>query len=80
MGSCLPSWRITFIMLRLEGKTLYLEKFSFPQNKICTTEALSDRDVLGYRGTRAFELPHDKTNKMTACPAKTQISMGIRPV
>ena len=27
-----------------------------------------------------FELLHDKTNKMTVCPAKTQISLGIRPV
>ena len=26
------------------------------------------------------EPPHDKTNKMTVCPAKTQISLGIRPV
>ena len=28
----------------------------------------------------AFEPPHDKTNKMTVRPAKTQISLGIRPV
>ena len=27
-----------------------------------------------------FEPPHDKTNKMTVRPAKTQISLGIRPV
>ena len=27
-----------------------------------------------------FEPPHDKTNKLTMCPAKTQISLGIRPV
>ena len=27
-----------------------------------------------------YELPHDKTNKMTVCPAKTRISLGIRPV
>ena len=27
-----------------------------------------------------IEPPHDKTNKMTVCPAKTQISLGIRPV
>ena len=27
-----------------------------------------------------FELPHDKTNKMTVCPAKTQISLGTCPV
>ena len=26
------------------------------------------------------EPPHDKTNKMTVCPAKTQISLGICPV
>ena len=25
------------------------------------------------------EPPHDKTNKMNVCPAKTQISLGIRP-
>ena len=31
-----------------------------------------------YRFT--FEPPHDKTNKMSVCPAKTQISLGIRPV
>ena len=24
--------------------------------------------------------PHDKTNKMTVRPAKTQLSLGIRPV
>ena len=28
----------------------------------------------------AFEPPRDKTNKMTVRPAKTQISLGIRPV
>ena len=27
-----------------------------------------------------YEPPHDKTNKMTVRPAKTQISLGIRPV
>ena len=27
-----------------------------------------------------FEPPHDKTNKMTVHPAKTQISLGTRPV
>ena len=27
-----------------------------------------------------IELRHDKTNKITVCPAKTQISLGIRPV
>ena len=27
-----------------------------------------------------FEPPHDKTNKMTGRPVKTQISLGVRPV
>ena len=30
--------------------------------------------------TDAFEPPHDKTSKTTVRPAKTQISLGIRPV
>ena len=30
--------------------------------------------------TGAYEPRHDKTNKMTVRPAKTQISLGIRPV
>ena len=28
----------------------------------------------------SHEPPHDKTNKVTVRPAKTQISLGIRPV
>ena len=28
----------------------------------------------------SFEPPHEKTNKVTVCPAKTQIILGIRPV
>ena len=27
-----------------------------------------------------YEPPHDKTNKLTVCSAKTQISLGIHPV
>ena len=33
-----------------------------------------------WQQTLEFEPPHDKTNKMTVRPAKTQISLGIRPV
>ena len=33
-----------------------------------------------FTGISYFEPRHDKTNKMTVRPAKTQISMGIRPV
>ena len=34
----------------------------------------------GYLGPSVYEPRHDKTNKMAVCPAKTQISLGIRPV
>ena len=30
--------------------------------------------------TDTFEPQHDKTNKVSVRPAKTQISLGIRPV
>ena len=29
---------------------------------------------------KIYEPSHDKTNKVTVCPAKTQYSLGIRPV
>ena len=32
------------------------------------------------RNNFSFALPHDKTNKMSVRPAKTRISLGIRPV
>ena len=35
---------------------------------------------LGYLGPSVYEPRHDKTNKMAVRPAKTQISLGIRPV
>ena len=30
--------------------------------------------------SKAFEPRHDKTNKVTVCPVKTQVSLGICPV
>ena len=38
-----------------------------------------DRQPQCYLRTVRYEPPHDKTNKMTVRPAKTQISLGIRP-
>ena len=35
---------------------------------------------LGYLGLSVYGPRHDKTNKMAVRPAKTQISLGIRPV
>ena len=37
-------------------------------------------NLTGKEIANIHEPPHDKTNKMTVCPAKTQISLGIRPV
>ena len=36
------------------------------------------KQVFLWRGS--FESRHDKTNKMSVCPAKIQVSLGIRPV
>ena len=36
--------------------------------------------VVLYDPGNKFEPRHDKTNKMTVCPAKIQISLGIHPV
>ena len=34
----------------------------------------------GSKENSLYEPQHDKTNKMSVRPAKTQISLGIRPV
>ena len=36
--------------------------------------------TLRFEQLKRYEPPHDKTNKMTVCPGKTQISLGMRPV
>ena len=41
---------------------------------------LLDKFRIDYEVKIKFKPPHDKTNKLTARPAKTQISLGIRPV
>ena len=51
--------------------------------KVCHDGMLEDTNSLG--GAHIWfdsqnEPPHVKTNKMTVCPAKTQIILGIRPV
>ena len=37
-------------------------------------------DNLNWVHGQKYEPPHDKTNKVSVCPAKTQISLGICPV
>ena len=36
--------------------------------------------ILAIKMTRIYKPPHEKSNKMTVRPAKTQLSLGIRPV
>ena len=38
------------------------------------------KNYCNYPRILLIEPPHDKTNKMTCVPAKTQISLGERPV
>ena len=44
------------------------------------TNLFSGDQLYMYHHNNTFESRHDKTNKMTVRPAKTQISLGIRPV
>ena len=53
------------------------------RNRLPPAKALYPRATsLEWTNTFAFkyEPPHDKFNKMTVLPEKTQISLGIRPV
>ena len=47
------------------------------KDKILNQQSFRAQYFIEYR---TYEPPHDKTNKMTVRPAKTQISLGIRPV
>ena len=49
------------------------------QNKQTNTR-FSPNAICIYYDKRTFEPWHDKTNKVTVRPPKTQISLGIRPV
>ena len=52
--------------------------FSSTHTILHLKKILSCRFVL--KTTQIYEPRHDKTNKMSVRPAKTQISLGIRPV
>ena len=53
---------------------MYHYSFCLP-NDICLNLITADLVL-----KRVFELRHDKTNNVVVRPAKTQISLGIRPV
>ena len=44
------------------------------------TNISENKVVVNNSESTVNEPPHDKTNKMTVCPAKTRISLGIHPV
>ena len=52
-----------------------LRKEDIPQR-----ESILRRCMLGKQNKQKIEPGHDKTNKLDVHPAKTHISLGIRPV
>ena len=58
-----------------------LNNFFFIYTK-CLSVQLQPKNICCRSSSRAsiYEPPHDKTNKMTLRPTKTQISLGIRSV
>ena len=50
------------------------------KNMLWVLIRMSTNNICFYGELTKIEPPHDKTNKMTVRPAKTQISLGIRPV
>ena len=62
-------------------KLLFLKKqMYFITECVAFSSAYCRCVVASLKPSPVFEPPHDKTNKMTMHPAKTQISLGIRPV
>ena len=52
-----------------------------PRKALCRTLTQDEEDdVVTWLRENTFEPRHDKTNKMSVRPAKTQISLGIRPL
>ena len=55
----------------------FAQKSSF---RICTVKNSERYEAISGNIRQIIEPPQDKTNKMTVCPAKSQISLGIHPV
>ena len=67
------SWRGSF------GFQLHCDHIAW-FNYCCHSHRSSYQYCFGYEPSSSFDPPHDKTNKMTERPEKTQISLGIHPV
>ena len=70
----LNSRAIRFVNKDSENKVANINEFTVEIKEV--TWIIEYYITQGYRN----EPPHDKTNKMAVPPAKTQISLGIRPV
>ena len=53
-------------------------RFKMLYRKVCANSV--DREQSSPEWATLYELRHDKTIKMAVRPAKTQFSLGIRPV
>ena len=51
-----------------------------PKSKVKLAPVDKNKEAKGSEVVSLFEPRHDKTNKVTVRPAKTQISLGIRRV
>ena len=82
--SALPNdklWRIVMHPLAVTISIFYripIEKFIYTDLERMTVSCVVAL-ILACDAVK-FEPRHDKTNKVTVRPAKTQISLGIRPV
>ena len=89
---CFPGRRIAQIANKIDNNTAALEPYDYVLIHVGTND-IGDRssyqNILSDYGNltdivrkkkRSIIEPHVKTNKMSVCPAKTQISLSIRPV
>ena len=77
LGGC-PDWSESLLGAAFCHEVAHLVKH-FPEILQCFIHNKMVAHCMKYSVVQ-YEPPHDKTNKMTLRPAKTQISLGIRPV
>ena len=59
-------------------QNISLQVYFLTFNKMCNKNF--ENHLTNKTFVQKNEHRHNKTNKMSVCPAKTQISLGIRPV
>ena len=78
----LTMWRIqAFLCVSCKHTVVLVTHMSnLPTRKYFMKILITMSRDFDYLSVETYETPHDKTNKMTVRPAKTQISLGIRSV